>query len=162
MLFTFWSTTLSARHFTKIFAAAPKPSRPLGPLRMWTAKKCLLPPKSAWLAMRPSQMPPNNSPEQVFTCTSASPKSSRKCQNGIIDVGGKKILHSIEHNDVSQAYHSEVCQGPKATVVHGKVTEVNGIKKIVAIKSKWLQRRRPKPKRKRQLLQKRLPPQPSP
>ena len=68
-------------------------------------------------------------------CTKCVSKITAQCQNGIIvDIGGKKILHFIEHNDVSQAYHSEVCQGPKATVVHGKVTEVNGIKKIVATK----------------------------
>ena len=68
-------------------------------------------------------------------CTKCVSKITAQCQNGIIvDVGGKKILHFIEHNDVSQAYHSEVCQGPKATVVHGKLTEVNGIKKIVATK----------------------------
>lgn len=38
-----------------------------------------LPPKSAWLAMRPSQMAPNNSPEQV-SAPSASPKSLRNAK----------------------------------------------------------------------------------
>ena len=72
---------------------------------------------------------PNNSPEQVSAPMRL--QNPAQCQgNVIVDVGGKKILHFIEHNDVSQAYHSEVCQGPKATVVHGKVTEVNGSKRL--------------------------------
>jgi hypothetical protein len=68
-------------------------------------------------------------------CTKCVAKITDQCQNGIIvEVDGKKILHFIEHNAVSKAYHSEVCQGPKETIVHGKVTESNGIRKIVATK----------------------------
>ncbi len=64
-------------------------------------------------------------------CTKCVSKITDACQNGIVVKG---ILHFIDHNDVSKAYHEKVCQKSTPTVVYGKLTEVAGVKKITATK----------------------------
>lgn len=64
-------------------------------------------------------------------CTKCISKLTDACQNGIVVKG---VLHFIEHNDVSKAYHEKVCQKSTPTVVHGKLVEVSGVKKIIATK----------------------------
>jgi hypothetical protein len=64
-------------------------------------------------------------------CTKCICKITDACQNGIVVKG---VLHFIDHNDVSKAYHEKVCQKSTPTVVYGKLTEVAGVKKITATK----------------------------
>jgi hypothetical protein len=60
------------------------------------------------------------------------------CQNAIrVDEGGKQVLYIVEHNDVSKAFHKNVCQNTAAVVASGKVTAVEGlpgVKKLTAAK----------------------------
>jgi hypothetical protein len=64
-------------------------------------------------------------------CTKCVSKLTTACQNGIVVKG---VLHILEHNDISKAYHEKVCQKSTATVVYGKLSKVGGISKITPTK----------------------------
>ena len=64
-------------------------------------------------------------------CTKCICKLTDACQNGIVVNG---VLHILEHNDVSKAFHEKVCQKSTPAGVYGKVSDVAGIKKITATK----------------------------
>ena len=60
------------------------------------------------------------------------------CQNAIrVNEDGKQVLYIIEHNDVSKAFHKNVCQATAAVTAEGKVSQVEGllgVKKLTATK----------------------------
>ena len=60
------------------------------------------------------------------------------CQNGVrVEEGGGQVLYILAHNDVSKAFHEQICQKTAVVVVLGKISEVAeiaGVKKLVAVK----------------------------
>lgn len=60
------------------------------------------------------------------------------CQNGVrVEEGDGQVLYIIAHNDVSKAFHQQICQKTAAVVVSGKISEVAklaGVKKLMAAK----------------------------
>ena len=60
------------------------------------------------------------------------------CQNGVrVEEEGRQVLYIIADNDVSKAFHEQICQKTAAVVVSGKISEVAefaGIKKLTAAK----------------------------
>ncbi len=58
------------------------------------------------------------------------------CQNGVrVGEKGKQVLFVVEHNDVSKAFHQNVCQKTAPVVAVGKVEDVaglSGVKKLTA------------------------------
>ena len=60
------------------------------------------------------------------------------CQNGVrVEEGDGQVLYIIAHNDVSKAFHQQICQKTAAVVVSGKISEVAklaGVKKLTAAK----------------------------
>lgn len=60
------------------------------------------------------------------------------CQNGVrAQEEGKPVLYILADNDVSKAFHEQICQKTAAVVVSGKISEVAefpGIKKLAASK----------------------------
>jgi hypothetical protein len=60
------------------------------------------------------------------------------CQNAIrVDEGGKQVLYIVEHNDISKAFHKNVCQNTASVVASGKISAVDGlpgVKKLTAVK----------------------------
>lgn len=60
------------------------------------------------------------------------------CQNGVrVEKEGKQVLYILAHNDVSKAFHEQICQKTAAVVVSGKISEVAafaGIKKLTPSK----------------------------
>lgn len=60
------------------------------------------------------------------------------CQNGVrVEKDGKQILYILADNDVSKAFHEQICRKTAAVVVSGKISEVAklaGVKKLTAAK----------------------------
>ena len=60
------------------------------------------------------------------------------CQNGVrVEKEGRQVLYIIADNDVSKAFHEQICQKTAAVVVSGKISDVAefaSIKKLTASK----------------------------
>ena len=60
------------------------------------------------------------------------------CQNGVrVEKDGKQVLYILADNDVSKAFHEQICQKTAAVVVSGKISEVAefaGVKKLTPSK----------------------------
>lgn len=60
------------------------------------------------------------------------------CQNGVrVEKDGKQVLYILADNDVSKAFHEQICQKTAAVVVSGKISEVEefaGVKKLTPSK----------------------------
>ncbi|MFN0068141.1 MAG: DUF6370 family protein [Limisphaerales bacterium] len=68
-------------------------------------------------------------------CLKCELKKADKCQNGIrVKEDGKEVLYTLEQNDVSKAFHKNICSGT------AKVTAVGTVKKdgdkIILVASK--------------------------
>ena len=61
-------------------------------------------------------------------CLKCEMKKSDSCQNVIAvkDKDGKSTLYILEQNDVSKAFHKNLCQGVHTTKVEGKLSEKDG------------------------------------
>lgn len=64
-------------------------------------------------------------------CAKCSLNETKSCQNAIVtEEGGKKVTYYLKHNDVSKAFHKNICQATKKIKATGEVTEEDG-KKIL-------------------------------
>ncbi len=66
-------------------------------------------------------------------CLKCELKKAESCQNAIRvkeKDTDKEVLYVLEHNDVSKAFHSKICGGPKKVVAKGKVKK-DGEKNIL-------------------------------
>lgn len=69
----------------------------------------------------------------VGQCAKCSLKVTDSCQNAIVTtVDGKNVTYYLEKNDVSDAFHSKVCNTPADVVAKGTVAEKEG-KKILTV-----------------------------
>ncbi|HAV61270.1 MAG TPA: hypothetical protein DCY13_02780 [Verrucomicrobiales bacterium] len=68
-------------------------------------------------------------------CGKCALKEADKCTN-VIEVkdGEKKIVYWLEQNDVSKAFHKNVCSDTVKVTAVGKVSEKDGKKILVASK----------------------------
>lgn len=77
--------------------------------------------------------------EQTFTgkgeCAKCALKKAESCQMAItVKEEGKDKTYLLENNDVTKAYHKNICQTDKKVKVVGTFKEVDGQKIIVAKK----------------------------
>ena len=68
-------------------------------------------------------------------CAKCALGETKTCQNVVVvKEGDKSITYYIDQNDVSKAFHKQVCTDPKAITVTGTVKEEGGKKLLVASK----------------------------
>jgi hypothetical protein len=68
-------------------------------------------------------------------CAKCLLKESDKCQTAIqVNKKGKALTYYLADNDVSKAFHENVCEAAKKVTVTGKAQKVNGKKGIAATK----------------------------
>ena len=64
-------------------------------------------------------------------CLKCELKKSDKCQNAIrVKENGKETIYVLEKNDVSEAFHKNICGGPKKVIAKG-VVKKDGDKTIL-------------------------------
>jgi hypothetical protein len=67
------------------------------------------------------------------TCAKCGLKQADKCQNALqVEKDGKTTTYLIEQNDISKAFHKEVCTETKTVKATGVVSEKDG-KKILTV-----------------------------
>lgn len=68
-------------------------------------------------------------------CGKCEMKETESCQNVIVsEKDGKKTTYYLAQNDVSKAFHKNVCSAVKDVTATGKVTEANGKKTLTVSK----------------------------
>jgi hypothetical protein len=68
-------------------------------------------------------------------CGKCALKETEKCQNVIqTEKGGKKTTYYLAKNDVSDKFHSKICQGEKKVKAVGTVKEVGEKKELTVSK----------------------------
>lgn len=68
-------------------------------------------------------------------CAKCELKEAKSCQNAVkVKDGDKTVVYYLEHNDVSKAFHKNVCSSTAKVVAKGTVKEVDGKKQFVATK----------------------------
>ena len=68
-------------------------------------------------------------------CAKCEMKEADKCQNVIeVDKDGKKTKYYLVNNDVSKAFHKNVCQGPAKVKATGTVKKVDGKNELTVTK----------------------------
>lgn len=66
-------------------------------------------------------------------CLKCELKKADQCQNGIRTTeDGKEVLYTLEHNDVSKAFHKNLCSGTAKVVAVGTVKK-DGDKMILVV-----------------------------
>ncbi len=71
----------------------------------------------------------------VGQCAKCSLKETDSCQNAIVvESASKKVTYFLTKNDVSDAFHSKVCNAPADVVAKGTVSEKEG-KQILTVTS---------------------------
>lgn len=70
-------------------------------------------------------------------CAKCELGETSTCQNAIqIEKDGKTVTYYMVANDISKAYHKNVCSGPAKTVAVGAVEEKDGKLHLIAISAK--------------------------
>lgn len=68
-------------------------------------------------------------------CAKCELKEAKSCQNAIkVKDGDKSIVYYLEQNDVSKAFHKNLCSGKAKVVAKGEVKEKDGKKILIASK----------------------------
>jgi len=70
-------------------------------------------------------------------CAKCAMKETDSCQNVIqAKENGKTVTYYVVKNDVADAFHKNVCKGPKKVTAKGTVKEVNGKKQLTVTEMK--------------------------
>jgi len=68
-------------------------------------------------------------------CAKCALKKADQCTNVIeVQAGDKKVVYWLEQNDISKAFHKNVCSDTVKMTAVGKVSEKDGKKILVASK----------------------------
>ena len=68
-------------------------------------------------------------------CAKCSLKQSDTCQNAVqVEKDGKKVTYYFVKNDISDAFHKNVCKSTEKVVAIGTVKEVDGKMQFTASK----------------------------
>jgi hypothetical protein len=68
-------------------------------------------------------------------CAKCALKEKDACQNVVVvEKGGKKTTYYFVHNDVSKAFHKNLCQGSAKVKATGTCKEVSGKMEFTATK----------------------------
>ena len=68
-------------------------------------------------------------------CAKCMLKTADKCQTVIeVEKNGKTVDYYLAANDVSKAFHDQVCHGSKKVTVRGTVARVDGKNQLTATK----------------------------
>jgi hypothetical protein len=68
-------------------------------------------------------------------CAKCSLKETDKCQNAVqVEKDGKTTTYYLVQNDVSKAFHDELCKESKKVTATGTVKEVDGKQQFTASK----------------------------
>lgn len=68
-------------------------------------------------------------------CAKCCLKETDKCQNAVtVEKDGKKTTYYLVENDVSKAFHDNICKGIKPVTVTGTCKKVDGKLEVTASK----------------------------